>query len=285
MATLKTQVDDLIGSGIASTVYNEWLKAGARSLVDLFNQGDLESHSVSVAVPITTGLTTASQYRIWRVTIGGYDATQYPAGYETQIVDTNSLHKSSVFTPAYIINAGTLKCYNGANIAGTLLGCQYDTGVDSTADSEIPNFPDQLQYAVVLYAAILGRQNQITTLIASMATAISASLTSLPTPLVSSLDLTAHLSVLNTYVVTTEDIELAQAKIAEIQTLLANWLQNTAGEIKIELEQSVMKLSAELQTMGTKISSYGAQMQTYNASATALQAEYNKLVQLYTGGK
>lgn len=283
MAILKDQIDALIGTGIVSTTYDVWIKAGARSIVDIMTPEDMASHSTSVTIPVTTGLTTAHNYRVYRVLVGGYEAKELPAGKETQVVDSNSLLKSSPMTPCYIMNAGTMKTYNGVNVAGTLLGVEYNTGVDSSADVEVGNIPDQLEFACILYAAIQGKMNQLATLQTNMASAISATLTTLPTPLVTTLDISTQLARLETYILTTEDIELAQVEIGQIQTLIANWLQNTAGEIKIELEQSVLKLNAELETMKSKIASYSQQVQAHLGTLQALRNEYNSLIQTYLG--
>jgi len=280
--TLKVQIDNLIGSGLASTLYDDWLVAGARTIVDILKAEDLERHSSSVSVPITTGL-SVSGYRIWKVLVGGYDCLQYPAGFETQISDSGSLLRSSAFTPGYIINAGTLKTYNGSNCAGTLIGIAYPSAIDSSTVEDIVGVPENMHHAVILYSSIQGRIKQISSLADSIATAITATLTTLPTPLVSSLDVSSHLTQLETYVVTTEDIELATAKINEIQIIIQNWLQNTAGEVKIELEQSVLKFNAELEQMKTKVASYMQQTQNYALGLQQLQSEYHGLINLYLG--
>lgn len=115
--TLKTQIDNVIGAGLASSLYDNWLVAGARTTVDILKDEDLERHSSSVVIPITTGL-NVTLYRIWQILVGGNSAIQRITGNETQAVDSNSFYKAGPYTPAYIIQAGTLKCYDGT-IRGT----------------------------------------------------------------------------------------------------------------------------------------------------------------------
>ena len=271
--TLKAQIDNLVGTGLASTAYDNWIMAGARTIVDILKPEDLERHSSSVVVANPAGL-AVQLYRIWKVLVNGYDATQYPAGYETQIVDSNSFHKSSAFTPAYIINAGTLKCYNGAQVAGSILGIAYPSAVDSSTDTEIVGVPENMHYAVILYSAIQARIKQISNLYDTITTALS----SLPATVVSSLDLETEYSQLLTYTNTTEDIELAQAQIGVIQSKIEIWLKSGgAGEVVIELQNAIQKLAAQVQT-------YNLQLQNYNIGFQNLQSEYHEVINLYLGG-
>lgn len=163
--TLKTQIDNLVGSGIAATVYDDWVRAGARTIVDLLKQDDLERHSSGVTVPVTTGL-AVQLYRIWKVLVNGYECLQYPTGWESRIANVNSLHKASTMTPVYIIKAGTLKTYDDSgNVAGSIIGIQYPTTIDTATDTDIVGVPENMHYAVILYAAIQARIKQMTELI------------------------------------------------------------------------------------------------------------------------
>jgi hypothetical protein len=279
--TLKTQIDNLIGVQLASTIYDDWLVAGARTIVDLLKPEDLERHSVSVSVPITTGL-SVSLYRIWKILVSGYDATQYPAGFETQIVDANSLLKSSVFTPGYIINAGTLKCYNGANCAGDLIGIAYPTAIDSSTATDITGVPENMHHAVILYSAIQGRIKQLSELMkttlealtisdidtssiiaptsptlgtvsyvdATGATVSATSIGTIPvvptfTPATVPTDIATAISAFDT-AMTAEDIELAQSQLVKADKMLGKYqslIQEGLGSFNKDME----KFKADIQ--------------------------------------
>lgn len=185
--TIKTQIDSLIGSGITSAEYNPWVEAGARTIVDILKPEDLQRHSTAIAVPSSGGLNVVL-YRIWRVLVGGQLATQRDEGQLNQVIDSNSFYKASAFTPVYIVLAGILKCFNGiGQTIGTMIGIKYPTGIDTSVDTEIEGVPENLHYAVVLYAAIQGRIQQLTTLmkttLAGLVRAVSVSPSSLRVPL------------------------------------------------------------------------------------------------------
>jgi hypothetical protein len=283
--TLKDQIDNIIGSGLASTLYDNWLVAGARTIVDILKPEDLERHSSSVAVPITTGL-SVSLYRIWRVLVGGYDAAAYPTGYETQLVDSNSFHQSSAFTPAYIINAGTLKTYNGANCAGTLIGIAYPTGIDSSVATDVAGVPENMHYATILYAAIQARIKQMSNIVDNMTTELATSfqtLAAVASPIIAVLDISTQLARLEAYILTAEDIELAQAEMQQIQTMIEYWNKYTEQKVKAEYEVQIGRLGAQLNTMKSKVEIHSQQTQAYALGLQQLQSEYHGLIDLYLG--
>jgi len=136
MATLKTQIDNLVGAGLASTLYDNWLVAGARTVVDILKDEDMERHSTAVSIPKVAGL-DVTLYRIWQILANGNTAIQRITGNESQVIDSNSFYKAGTLTPAYIIRAGVLKCYDGRTVAVdannteiTLVGAgtNYDNG-------------------------------------------------------------------------------------------------------------------------------------------------------------
>lgn len=283
--TLKDQIDNLIGVGLSDPLYNNWLTAGARTVVDILKQEDLERHSVAINIPTTTGL-AVQLYRIWRVLVGGYDAQPYPTGYETQIVDSNSLLKSSPFTPGYIIKAGILKCYNGSNCTGELIGIQYPSAIDSSQDDDIIGVPENMHYAVILYAAIQGRIKQISNLADNIATELSTSfqtLAALASPIIAVLDISTQLARLESYILTVEDIELADAEMKQIAIMIEHWNKYTEEKVKAEYEMQIQRLSAQLSQMKVKVEMTMQQTQNYSLGLQQLQSEYHGLINLYLG--
>ena len=73
MATLKAQIENLTGGTLASTVYDDWILACTRTLIDILKPEDLESGSTSVTVSQSAGL-DITLYRIWTVLCNGYSA-------------------------------------------------------------------------------------------------------------------------------------------------------------------------------------------------------------------
>ena len=358
--TLKAQIDNLVGSGIASTAYDDWLRAGARTIVDILKFEDLERHSSSITIPQDSGL-SVQLYRIWRILCNGNAAINRSTGNGSQVLDSNSFYKATQLTPAYIIKAGTLRCYDGRSVAvdntnalvslngagtgyvahdvvtvtggmqlkitgvngitgavvsftvqnygtsvtaGTakatvgsdtgvgftvnvyiapvsyLIGIQYPTTIDSSSDTDISGVPENMHHAVILYAAIQAVMSQISSLSADMNTKITASLTDISSISIPTLDLSTQFSSLATSLDTDQDIELAMAKIKEIDQRVSDWVQYN---YKHDFEGPIAKLKMELEKMGTIIQSYGQKLTTYQLNVQQLQAEYHGVINLYLG--
>lgn len=284
--TLKDQIDNLIGAGLIAEQYNNWLAAGARTIVDILKPEDLERHSTTTNVSVGSGLVVVA-YRIWKVLVGGYEAKKYPAGYETQIVDNNSLLKSSVFTPAYIINAGNMLCYNGANCAGTIKAIAYPgvlTPIASDVDTDITGIPENMHYAVILYSSIQGRIKQMSNAVAGIATELSTSLQTLSAlGTIPTLDVSTQLTRLESYILTDQDIELAGVEINQIQILIEKWMKYDADKVSLDTKVQVERLMAQLNSMKVKTDLYMQQTQGYALGLQQLQSEYHGLINLYLG--
>lgn len=191
MNTLEDQLNLLTGGTFTSSQYDDWVAHASRQVVDLLKMDDLAKFSTTVTIPITTGL-AISGYRIHKAIVGGYDCIEYPAGMETQIADSGSLHKASAFTPGYIVNGGYIKTYNGSgNVQGTLLGVAYPAP-DTSAATTITGVPENLVQAILLQTAIYAKTSQWKTAMA----------------------------IVTTYNDTDQDIELAQSKKQEADALL-----------------------------------------------------------------
>lgn len=306
--TLKTQIDSLIGTGITAAEYNPWVEAGARTIVDILKPEDMQRHSTSYSVPSVGGLNVVL-YRIWRVLVGGNTAIQRDEGQSTQVGDSNSFYKASVLTPAYIISAGIMKCYNGAALSiGNMIGIKYPTGIDTSIDTEIEGVPENLHYAVVLYAAIQGRIQQLTTLMkttmANLAVpSFSASSIAVPSAItITTVGYTdaSHTAVSHTDIgempavptftpavlpveieesivsfdaaTNSEDIELAQSALTKAERMLNKYqmlIQENLGSFNKEMTRQKADIDKVLQEAQTK--SQEAQLNAKNATDVAVQ--------------
>lgn len=284
--TLKTQIENIIGSVFTSTLYDDWLVAGARTIVDVLKPEDLERHSTSVSV--TSAGINATGYRIWKV-VGGTNsniAISREVGSESQVIDASnySFYKATAFTPAYIIAAGTLKIYAGSTAtSGILVGIAYPSAIDSSTQTEIVGVPENMHYAVVLYAAIQGRLKQMSDLNSTLHTAAASAISELSALSISELSLIPQLNNLETYLVTNEDIELAKGVIEDIGTRLANWQSNASARLKAINDAEFNKIQGQLATLKAHVEGYSNEAQALNLSMQQLQSEYHTLIDLYLG--
>lgn len=211
--TLQTQIENIIGSSFDSKVYDDWLVAGSRTIVDILKPDDMRRHSTGNVVHATNGMDVVL-HRIWKVLVGGQTAIQRDEGQVNQMYDRNSFYRAGSFTPSYIISAGTLKCYSRTGeTPGVMIGIKYPTEIDSSSDTEIDGVPENLHYAVILYAAIQGKLKQMSD--------TSALLDSASTELVAAKTALASAG-------TAEDVELMNANMQRIESSIQQMQAQTA---------------------------------------------------------
>lgn len=197
----------------------QWLTQGAKHIVDLLSDDRVKKFATSVSVDPTAGL-DVSGYRLSYVHVNGYDARPIDAGQKAVNQDADSIHFAIARSPVYYFDIGRLYVLPmGTN--GTLSAMVYPTVLYSA--TTIPNFPSELEDAVVLFTAIrvLNSQTKV----------LALTLSSIPSPVYT--DFTAAMN--------DEDIELAQSYLDKVKVNLQEYSQ--------DIQQIVPQIEANLNTI------------------------------------
>lgn len=258
MATLGARVQNLVGTVSSPTILDDWLTHGAKTIIDLVPKGEALKFAVDVTVP--NGGVSAAEYRILYVSRDGRGATWIEPHMAAAAVDNTSMYFAVASHPLWTIDDGLVKLFPADGSARVFYGIAYPNVVNG--DSAITGLATKYEHGVVLYASIHALQKQLSDLMrtsldgaslsaptppsapnaptltyvnASAATVSATTIGNLPAvaPAFTTLDLTNQLTLLGTYLDTEEDIELADAKIRELQTRL----QEARGEFEEDLEE------------------------------------------------
>lgn len=250
MATFKAQVESLVGTVTDTTGLDVWLTEAAKMLSNLIPEGEL--HRYASATTTTTYQLSLTGKRVLSVRKGSWPAYQVPLGWEGKVTDTNSLHYAQAHDPKFIIATDVLYVYPAATPEASVLVYSYPSVANT--DSAIASFPDELEPAVVRWAAMMVVLKKIYDVVfqsygshvwAGPVTPPSAPLASslawttvigqnpaattvgsfplAPTYTPPTLDLTTPYGELDTALDTEEDVEQAQAKINEIQARIGEY--------------------------------------------------------------
>lgn len=251
MSTFQNRVDAYVGSS-NTTNLSDWLTSGAKWLINLMSSEKLLNYTTDLAVGVGGAVSTGN--RIIRAHKDGYKARFIDAGLKASVEDSSSIFKATLNDPVAYVENDKIYIKPGG---GTAIVIPYPTVLYN--DTDIANFPSDMQHGVVLYAAIQAAiqkyNSSITTLNsltfsditkptaptlteinyvdAVLGTYTSTSIGSFGTaPVFVIPDTDFSLSRLNTLINTDEDISLSQAELnqqkiklekysAEIQNALA----------------------------------------------------------------
>lgn len=296
--TLQTQIENLTGSAFAAALYDDWLIAGARGIVDILKPEDMERHSTATEVP-TTGL-ACSLYRVWRVLVGNNTAVPRDTGNESQVVDANSFYKATPFTPAYIVKSGVMKCYNGVfnptvtvhtagdgyTVGEVLL---FDGGLTLEVTAITTDGNDGVAAVRVLFVGSTVTGHDVAPVAASldgsaatfnltMTGTASSTVGSLigiqyPTAIDSStdLDIVGIPENMHHAVVLYASIQARLKQMSDINTLMTT---GTSGYLTTDEDIELAKASSD---------AYLQQIQEINVSMQQLQSEYHGIINMYLG--
>ena len=167
MAVFKTQIQDIIGAFDDDVAINQFLTDGAKELINMMPR-DLKE-KCTTETTLNNSATTMDMDGVGEVLYvnrlsadsGGsrIPCRKVPSMYGELSNDSNSLYKASVTDPVYwILSSGDTSILNvipapTANQTAIVYHVAYPSIVGSDV-SVIANFPDELEYLVVLYAAI-----------------------------------------------------------------------------------------------------------------------------------
>lgn len=145
MATFETRVENYVGT--QSDDFSDNLTDAAKEVLDLVPKARLRFYSTGEA-DSGTGVSLSGK-RLAYATKSGRFAREVPPGLKASITDSNSIHEATTFSPAFYVGNGTCRVEPGG---GTVHTVSYPTV--SQLDTSISNFPDELEEAVVVLAAI-----------------------------------------------------------------------------------------------------------------------------------
>ena len=166
MAVFKTQIQDIVGSFDDDVAINQFLTDGAKELINIMPLKLKQKCVTATGVGTDFKVDLDGLGEILYVTRENADAgylvpcREIPSMYGGLATDASSLHYATVTDPVYWIdgdNSGAATLYvkptPTTNQPAIVHHVAYPTIVGSD-DSVVANFPDELEYLVVLYAAI-----------------------------------------------------------------------------------------------------------------------------------
>ena len=158
--SFKNQVDAL--TGFASTeddALSDWLTAGARSVLNILPLNKLER--IASNENFTNNIDVEGKKILAVVRKDNNHASKIytpcrklPPSMMGRVNDTNYMEAASESDPAYIIQNDVLNTYPASNASSDSRVVFVNSSITSAhGDTSISNFPDEAEYAVVLFAA------------------------------------------------------------------------------------------------------------------------------------
>lgn len=313
MSDFKTQVEDIVGASITDTsAIADFLTASAREVVDMLPDKALMLNALVNEDTTDGNGYTASNQKIFSVSRNGKVSVEVPYGLSTQIaVNSGSIHESTARTPFHYYKGKYLYIHPAptGSEKGEVFSFTYPTFASTTGDgldildSDIPNFPNNAEFAVVLGASckyfmrmISDARETIPSLLAIDDLSISTTAPSPPTLVDNSVtfnanvpsytppELTVDIAQFETFLETDEDAELAQVQLGRINTELQEYQSKVQNSLN-EFNESNVVYQASLQVamQNAQLSSKddAEQLNKYAQETGAFSAEVNKEVQEY----
>ena len=163
MSDFKTQVEDIVGASITDvSAIADFLTASAREVADILPDRALMLNALVNEDTTDGNGYTASNQKIFYVSRNGRVSTEVPYGLSAQIaVSSGSIHESTVRTPFHYYKGQYLYIHPAPTSSekGQVFSFTYPTFASTTGsgldilDSDIPNFPNNAEFAVVLGGA------------------------------------------------------------------------------------------------------------------------------------
>ena len=167
MAVFKTQIQDIIGDFDDDVAINQFLTDGAKELINMMPPELKEKCTTETT--LNNSATTMDMDGVGEILYvnrlsadsGGsrIPCRKVPSMYGELSNDSNSLYKASATDPVYwILSSSDATILNviptpTANQTAIVYHVAYPS-ITGSDDSVIANFPDELEYLVVLYASI-----------------------------------------------------------------------------------------------------------------------------------
>ena len=157
MATLSEQIQALTGTNVTETELDQFCEDGVRELVNMFPQ-ELKNmcytkNTFTSAAAGSEAETIASKH-IGSVYAGTVRCREINPKDKYKAADSGSLHFASATDPVYYVEGGKLNILPASSSGIYYLIADPSIDASSDADGHIPNFPNEAEYIVVIYAAI-----------------------------------------------------------------------------------------------------------------------------------
>ena len=310
MATFSAQVVDLVGAFSDETALDSFITEGANEVINAMPRSMQERVAEETAV--STGTTTSEGHKVLYMlrTDGTIDqpCRRIPARQRGRVADSDDMEYATTSDPAYYVKDGKFNILpSGAGLLVSMPTYSQTSPLDASAISTITNFPNEAEYLVVLYAAIKALQQvmngkssslptdvtlpsapvapEISTVSYTDATNADATVGAIVVSdkidisgnapsFVSPVSSSADFAKVTSYVETDEDVELAAAKVQQIQSQISDFnakMQESTNKFnkenvryQMEFQEEVTKVNQDLQ----------AEVETFKTKASI--AQFNK---------
>ena len=310
MATFSAQVTDLVGTFSDETALDTFITEGANEVINAMPRSMQERVAEETAV--STGTTTSEGHKVLYMlrTDGTIDqpCRRIPARQRGRVADSDDMEYATTSDPAYYVKDGKFNILpSGAGLLVSMPTYSQTSPLDASAISTITNFPNEAEYLVVLYAAIKALQQvmngkssslptdvtlpsapvapEISTVSYTDATNADATVGAIVVSdkidisgnapsFVSPVSSSADFAKVTSYVETDEDVELAAAKVQQIQSQISDFnakMQESTNKFnkenvryQMEFQEEVTKVNQDLQ----------AEVETFKTKASI--AQFNK---------
>ena len=310
MATFSVQVVDLVGAFSDETALDTFITEGANEVINAMPRPMQERVAEETAV--STGTTTSEGHKVLYMLRSDSTIDQpcrrIPANKRGRAADSDDMEYATTSDPAYYVKDGKFNILpSGAGLLVSMPTYSQTSPLDASAISTITNFPNEAEYLVVLYAAVKALQQTMNSKSSSLPTDVT--LPSAPvTPEIATVSYTdatnadatvgaivvsakidisgnapsfvspvsssADFAKVTSYVETDEDVELAAAKLQQIQSQISDFnakIQESTNKFnkenvryQMEFQEEVTKINQDLQ----------AEVETFRTKASV--AQFNK---------
>jgi len=177
MAAFKTQIEDLIGSVGDDVALTSWLNDGGKELINIMPLHLLSlcaSQSTFTSTAVGSEAETLNTGKILNVFRNDGDIDQpcreVSSSMKGRVSDSSEMQYASITDPVYYIennkinalpDGGSCKYSEVQYPAFDTSGSGTNVDIDDANDTTVPNFPDEAEYLLVLYAAIKGLQRKM----------------------------------------------------------------------------------------------------------------------------
>ena len=166
MANFDAQVIDLVGSSWTEDqdAVNQFITEGANEVINAMPRSMLER--VAEETPVTTGTTASVGHKVLHMlrNDGTIDqpCRRIPANKRGRAADSDDMEYATTSDPAYYVKDGKFNILpSGAGLLVSMPTYSQTAPLDASDISTIPNFPNEAEYLVTLYAAMKALQQNM----------------------------------------------------------------------------------------------------------------------------
>ena len=146
------QVQDLVGQTVSDTgAVTNFLTSTAREITDILPD-DVLIKNATLDTSDTSNPYDASNARILSVARDGRYATEVPYGMSSYVADSGSIYASSVRDPVYYYQGSSMYVIPAPSVSKPFQVMKIAYPSPSYNSTDIANFPDSAEYAVILGA-------------------------------------------------------------------------------------------------------------------------------------